>query len=239
MKQSIPVYLRVKANIQEKIHDGTYRKDMRLPSENALSTEWGISRMTVRRALDELTREGVLYRTRGSGTYVAANRFSQCDVMNFSEMVKMRGSVPETQVLEKVFICDDDIALAMHLPRNTVFYAVKRLRKADGEPVGIEHVFLPLQFCERPDRLDLNGSLYEGLKELYGWTVARQDIAITAQKPTAEEKEMLKIGKGEAVMKTEGVSLDGEGRTLLYEKNVYSGSSYIMHVSIKSRWIGS
>ena len=237
MKQSIPVYLRVKANIQEKIHDGTYRKDMRLPSENTLSAEWGISRMTVRRALDELTREGVLYRTRGSGTFVAANRFSQCDVMNFSEMVKMRGSVPETEVLEKVFVCEDDIALAMHLPRNTVFYTVKRLRKADGEPVGIEQVFLPLQFCERPDRLELSGSLYEGLKKLYGWSVARQDIAITAQRPTREEKEMLKLGKGEAVMRTEGVSLDSEGRTLLYEKNVYSGSSYIMHVSIKSRWI--
>ena len=160
MKQSIPVYLKVKESIEEKIHDGTYRKDMRLPSENTLSAEWGISRMTVRRALDELTREGVLYRTRGSGTFVAANRFSQCDVMNFSEMVKMRGSVPETEVLEKVFVCEDEIALAMHLPRNTVFYAVKRLRKADGEPVGIEQVFLPLQFCERPDRLELSGSLY-------------------------------------------------------------------------------
>ena len=132
MKQSIPVYLRVKANIQEKIHDGTYRKDMRLPSENTLSAEWGISRMTVRRALDELTREGVLYRTRGSGTFVAANRFSQCDVMNFSEMVKMRGSVPETEVLEKVFVCEDDIALAMHLPRNTVFTLLSACGRQTG-----------------------------------------------------------------------------------------------------------
>ncbi len=237
MRETVPVYLKLKDDINNKIHNGTYKKDTRLPSENALCKEWGISRMTVRRALDELTREGVLYRTRGSGTFVAANRFSQCDVMNFSEMVKMRGAVPATEVLEKTFVCDEDIALSLHLPKSSVFYKVARLRKADGIPVAVETVFLPLQFCDSPDRLDLTQSLYHGLKDLYGWTVSRQDLAITAQMPTKEEKEILSIGKGESILRTEGVSLDGEGRALFYEKCVYSGSSYVLHVSIKSRWV--
>ncbi len=237
MKENIAVYIKLKDDISTKIHSGVYKKDMRLPSENALCKEWGISRMTVRRALDELVREGLVYRTRGSGTFVAANRFSQCDIMNFSEMVKMCGAVPSTDVLEKSFVCDEDVALSLHIPKGSVFYKVCRLRKADGVPVGMETVFLPLQFCDRPDRLDLTDSLYKGLKNLYGWTVARQDLAITAQIPTKEEKALLCLGKDEGVLKTEGVSLDSEGRALLYERNIYSGSSYIMHVSIKSRWV--
>lgn len=235
--QNIPVYLKLKEAIKQKIQSGEYFKNMRLPSENSLSSEWGISRMTVRRALDELTREGLLYRTRGSGTFVAANRFSQCDIMSFSEMVKLRGAVPQTIVLEKTFVCDDEIALIMHLPKSSVFYKVKRLRIADNTLVGIENVFLPLQFCDSPDRLQLEGSLYEGLKNLYGWSVLRQDIAITAEIPTKEEKEILKLSKGEAVLRTEGVSLDDDGKPLLFERNTYSGKSYIMHVSIKSRWV--
>ena len=235
--QNIPVYLRLKDDIKQKIKSGEYYKNMRLPSENTLSNEWGISRMTVRRALDELTREGLLYKTRGSGTFVAANRFSQCDIMSFSEMVKIRGLVPKTIVLEKTFVCDDEIALTMHLPKSSVFYKVKRLRLADNTPVGIESVYLPLQYCDSPDRLELEGSLYEGLKHLYGWDILRQDIAITADIPTKEEKEILKLSKGEPVLKTEGISLEEEGKPLLFEKNVYSSNSYIMHVSIKSRWV--
>ncbi len=235
--QNIPVYLRLKDDIKQKIKNGEYYKNMRLPSENALSSEWGISRMTVRRALDELTREGLLYKTRGSGTFVAANRFSQRDIMSFSEMVKMRGSVPQTVVLEKTFVCDDEIALTMHLPKSSVFYKVKRLRLADNTPVGIENVFLPLQFCDSPDRLELEGSLYEGLKKLYGWNILRQDIGITADMPTKEEKEILKLSKGEAVLRCEGNSLEDDGKPLLYEKNVYSSNSYTMYVSIKSKWV--
>lgn len=235
--QSIPVYLKLKDEIKQKIKSGEYYKNMRLPSENTLSAEWGISRMTVRRALDELTREGLLYKTRGSGTYVAANRFSQCDIMSFTEMVKLRGLVPKTVVLEKTFVCDDEISLVMHLPKSSVFYKVKRLRLADNTPVGIENVYLPLQFCDSPDRLELDGSLYDGLKKLYGWNILRQDIAIIADMPTKEEKDILKLSKGEAVLRTEGKSLEEEGKPLLYERNTYSSNSYIMRVSIKSRWV--
>lgn len=237
MKQNVPIYLQLKEDIKNKIVQGIYRKDMRLPSENALSSELGISRMTVRRALEELTREGILYRTRGSGTFVAANKFSQCDIMSFSEMVKQVGATPKSVILEKKFACDEEIASAMHLPKGSVFYIVKRLRIADNNPIGIENVFLPLQFCSSPDKLVLEGSLYEELKNKYGWTVASQDIAITAELPSIDEKEILGISKGEAVLKTEGVSLDDESRPILYERNIYSGKSYIMHVSIKSRWV--
>lgn len=235
--QNIPVYLKLKDDIKQKIKKGEYYKNMRLPSENMLSAEWGISRMTVRRALDELTREGLLYKTRGSGTFVAANRFSQCDIMSFTEMVKQCGLVPKTVVLEKTFVCDDEIAQFMHLPKSSVFYKVKRLRLADNTPVGIENVYLPLQYCDSPDRLELDESLYVGLKKLYGWNILKQDIAITADMPTKEEKDILKLSKGEAVLKTEGVSLEEEGKPLLYEKNTYSSNSYIMRVSIKSRWV--
>ena len=236
MNKNVPVYIKIKEDIKRKINEGIYKKNMRLPSENLLSEELNVSRMTVRRALDELSREGLLYRTRGSGTFVASNRFSQCDIMSFSEMVKQKGALPTSKILEKTFICDDDISLAMHLPKSSVFFMVKRLRLADNVPVGIENVYLPLQYCSSPDKLNLKNSLYDELKELYGWTITQQDISITAEIPTKEEKEILDLLKGEAVLKTEGVSLDDENKPILYEKNTYSGKDYIMHVSVKSRW---
>lgn len=237
MNKEIPLYIKIKENIKEKIKNGTYQKNMRLPSENVMSKELAISRMTVRRALDELTREGLLFRTRGSGTYVAANRFSQCDIMSFSEMVKKHGSIPESEILEKSFICDDEVSNAMHLPKSSVFFVIKRLRLADKVPVAIENVFLPLQYCISPDKILLEGSLYEELKRLYGLSVVKQDIAIIADIPTKEEKELLRLTKSDVVLKTNGISLDDENRPILYEKNIYSGKSYIMQVSVKSRWV--
>jgi len=131
-------------------------------------------------------------------------------------MVKLRGAVPQTKVLENSFVCDDDIATALHLPKSSVFYKVKRLRIANNTPVGIETVFLPLQFCDSPDRLELDKSLYDGLKQLYGWSVFRQNVAITADMPTKDEIEFLNLSKGEAVLRTEGISLDDDNKPFLY-----------------------
>ncbi len=225
----------LKDDILEKIKSGQYKRGQKIPSEEKLAKTWHISRMTVRRALDELAREGVLYKTKGSGTFVESSRVLQQDVMNFSKIAELKGVKASTVVLKKEFMCRDDIARALHLPKGTVFYSFARLRKIDDVPIGIENVFLPIQIYLQPDRIDLTASLYENLKNLYGVEVSRQDISVTAKKPTADESRLLALKKNDAVLKTSGVSLDSQGSPLFYEENTYSGESYIMHVSIKSR----
>src|SRR6476620_7069110 len=111
-----------------------------IPSERQLSVDLGVSRLTVRAALDELVREGYLVRRRGAGTFVAEPKVAKgMDVSSFSDDMRARGLTPASRTL------DLDVAPAgarmgrlLHVSPSEPVVSVKRLRLADGEPMAIE-----------------------------------------------------------------------------------------------------
>ena len=160
-----PLIKQVQQGLREKIASGAWRPDHRIPSERELAEALGISRVTVRLALNELVAEGLLQRRPGKGTYVKAPPLEQPlgRFYSFTEEMTRRGRRPRTIVRD----------FAPDLPGTEEFRAgvhrVTRLRLADEEPMMFETTHLPAALCPGLTRAKLESMpLYDLLRHTYG-----------------------------------------------------------------------
>src|ERR687888_1563245 len=111
-----------------------------IPSERRLSTELGVSRLTLRAALDELVREGYLVRRHGSGTYVGQPKIAQqLTLTSFSEDMRRRGMVPDSRTVELRRIhAGPQVGRALNVSPDARVFQIRRLRLAGGGPVALE-----------------------------------------------------------------------------------------------------
>src|SRR5947209_3037300 len=116
-----------------------------IPSERQLSVDLGVSRLTVRAALDTLAREGHLVRRRGSGTYVQQPKIAQeLTMTSFSEDMRRRGMVPGSRTLSLATeLAGARLGRLLHVSPSEKIPVIKRLRLADGETMAIETLHLP------------------------------------------------------------------------------------------------
>jgi GntR family transcriptional regulator len=223
----IPAYYQLKKLIAAKISAGEFRPNQLIPSERELGAALQISRMTVRQALNQLVNEGVLYREKGKGTFVAKLKIEQHNIMSFSEMVKNKGLIPATKVL---FFGKElpalDIAELLNLKKSEPLYHIRRLRLASETPIGIEAVFIPEKFCPNLERLDLTASLYQIIREAYSLTISYVDNEIESTGPSQEEQDLLDISAAIPVIRINGKSFIESGVNLLYERSVYRADEY-------------
>jgi len=232
----IPVYYQIKNYILEKITSDEWEKDKPIPSERELCELMKVSRMTVRQAIGELEKDGILYKIRGKGTFIAKSKIEQKNIMSFSELVKSKGIKPSTDILEfGKDIVNLDIAKAMGVDSETLFYKIKRLRKADGEPVAIEEVFVPMHYCPDIEKYDLTGSLYEILHDEYNYKIDEIILNIDAIMPSEYEQKFLKVDKNVPLLKAEGISITSLGKEIFYEISCYRSDKFSYKVSVYSR----
>ena len=138
-----------------------------IPSERQLSADLGVSRLTLRAALDDLAREGYVVRRRGSGTYVQLRKIAQeLTMTSFSEDMRRRGMEPGSRTLS----LDPELAGArlgrfLNVSPGAEIVVVKRLRLADGESMAIETLHVPTEVVPGVKPADLEGSFYELLRD--------------------------------------------------------------------------
>jgi len=165
MTKTIPAYQRIKNAILDNIHSGKWQAGNAISTEMALAEEFGVSRMTVNRALKELSEERVLERRQGSGTFVAQQQFNHTfvEVRNIAEDLKSANRDYEAQVVSKRAITADmlddelrrkfginEVAVidegsvpvnaSAHIDTSdeAVLYEVKIIHFADGQPIQFE-----------------------------------------------------------------------------------------------------
>src|SRR5436305_10152954 len=142
-----------------------------IPSERQLSVDLGVSRLTVRAALDTLAREGHLVRRRGSGTYVQQPKIAQeLTMTSFSEDMRRRGMVPGSRTVSlSRELAGARLGRSLQVSPGEKILVIKRLRLADGETMAIETLHLPEALVPGLEPRDLdNGPLYELLNGRYG-----------------------------------------------------------------------
>jgi GntR family transcriptional regulator len=232
-KSPIPVYYQLKNIISKMIADGEYTEGSLIPSERELGDTLGISRMTVRQALNSLVNEGFLYREKGRGTFVARTKIEQKNIMSFSEIVAGRGMKPSAKLLyfEKEEP-GDEIRGILELKEGHFVYNIKRLRLANNTPVGIEQAFIPEIHCPGLEKFDLTQSLYRLIREEYRHSISYVDNVIQAARPTKEEKDLLAISSRTPVLSDACVSFTGSGVKLLYERLVYRSDEYKFNIRV-------
>lgn len=172
-----------------------------LPSERELCDRFGVSRMTVRQAVDALVVDGVLERVHGRGMFVARSKVDlQVRLTSFSEEMRRRGMAPSVEHLRaEVVPADTRIAAALEIDPADPVVHLHQLRFADGEPMSVQHcwlaeVLVPNIVDPPPD------SLYAEL-DRRGLLPAWGEDTVEAGEADAEEAELLGIGKGRAVLR--------------------------------------
>lgn len=237
-RSPIPAYFQLKKYIIDCISSGEWKKDKPIPSERELALFAKVSRMTVRQAINELVNEGILYRIKGKGTFITKNKIEQKNIMSFSKMVKSKGMIPKTEILE--FDLNGyypDIAELMGLESKTEFYRIKRLRKAGDLPMAIEEVFIPAENCRDIQKFDLTGSLYDILHQQYQIKISRMDVNIEAVLPDTHQQELLSIGSDVPLLKVCGNTIADIGIELFHEISFYRSDKLSFKVSIFDRKI--
>jgi GntR family transcriptional regulator len=200
-----------------------------IPSERRLCVQLGVSRLTVRAALDELVNEGYLTRRHGSGTYVSQPKIAlPLTLTSFSEDMRRRGMVPGSRTLELV-TGSAGARLGRHLrlsPEEPVV-RVRRLRLADGEPMALEVLHVPAAMVPGLAQKDLeNASFYELLQNRYGIAIVSGTQTIEPTVTNEEESEALGVPLHSPAFLFERTTLAQGGRPVEFVRSFYRGDRY-------------
>jgi GntR family transcriptional regulator len=208
-----------------------------IPSERQLSADLGVSRLTVRAALDELSREGYLVRRRGSGTYVQQPKISQeLTMTSFSEDMRRRGMTPDSRTVSMSTIhAGARLGRFLQVSPSEPIVVIRRLRLADGVPMAIETLHIPEALVPGLTPKALEGSFYELMSDRYGIAIASGTQAIEPTVTNEEESAALGVPLHSPAFLFERTSRDERDRTVEFVQSVYRGDRYRIVTELKRR----
>jgi GntR family transcriptional regulator len=208
-----------------------------IPSERQLSADLGVSRLTVRAALDDLAREGYVVRRRGSGTYVQQPKIAQeLTITSFSDDMRRRGMRPGSRTLSmNTILAGARLGRFLNVSPSEQIVVVKRLRLADGETMAIETLHIPLALVPDLTPKALEGSFYELLRDRYGVMIVEGTQAIEPTVTNEEESEALGVPLHSPAFLFERTSRDDAGQTVEFVQSVYRGDRYRIVTELSRR----
>ncbi len=220
-------FAQIKKHILANIESGIWRENDLVPSENKLAETFSVSRMTARRALEELSQQGILIRTRGSGTYVASlkGQGSMFEIRDIADEIKDRGHDYSAVLIELDEIeAIPPIAIALGVEMgSTVFHSVI-VHNDNGKPVQVEERFVNKQLVPEYLQQDFNlSSPHEYLSNVAPLTEARHTIE--AVSPTEQVCEWLQLYNEEPCLQLIRRTSSKQG-VVCFARIIYPGSSY-------------
>jgi GntR family transcriptional regulator len=224
-----PLYQQLKRALRDAIEDNRLAEEDALPPERELAEEFGISRITVRKALDALVVEGLLTRRQGAGTFVATRGETRVEknfskLSSFSEDMLSRGRKPESVWLSRsAGTVTPEESLTLGLSPGSRVYRFNRIRYADGEPMALEYSTVA-GFC-LPSEAAVGESLYEALS-LSNMRPVRALQRLRAILFTGERAKLLGIDDGAPGLLIERRSFLKDGRPVEVTKSYYRGDAY-------------
>jgi GntR family transcriptional regulator len=200
-----------------------------IPPERRLAVDLGVSRPTLRAAIEELVREGLLLRRHGSGTYVAEPKIAlPLTMTSFSEDMRQRGMRPDSRVLSFTEeSAGARIGARLRISPVDSTWAIRRLRLADEETMAIEFLHVPTKIAPTLTRRDLEGhSFYDLLAQRHGITVAAGTQTIEPTVTDEEEAEMLGVPVHSPAFLFERTSTSDTGEVVEFVRSIYRGDRY-------------
>lgn len=224
---TVPLYLQLAEELQDAIQSGSLAPGGRLDSELDIATDLGVSRPTVRRAIQELVDRGLLVRRRGVGTQVVAGPAETGSrLLSLYDDLSRDRKRPGTQVLSSTTLpATADMAHRLRVQPGSPVVRLYRLRSADGVPLALLENFLPATVAELSLTALRSASLYAVLRGS-GVTVkvARQKIG--ARVATDEESRLLGRPPAETVLTVDRLAFDDSGRPVEWGRHTYRPDRY-------------
>jgi len=229
----IPMYFQIATRIEGAILSGALPPGSRLENEVALGERLGLSRPTVRRAIQDLVDKGLLVRRRGIGTQVVHGQVTRkVELTSLYEDLAGDNRAPTTELLILDIVkADSRIASTLGVDSQSPVLHVKRVRCADGVPLAILENFLPEEFVNlTAEDLQQHG-LYQILRGRgVAIRVARQNIG--ARRATAAESTLLEIDKNGPVLTMDRTAYDNSGRAIEFGHHSYRPDLYSFEITL-------
>jgi GntR family transcriptional regulator len=200
-----------------------------IPSERQLCLDLGVSRLTVRAALEGLVREGYLVRRRGAGTFVAEPKVAKgMEISSFSDDMNGRGLTPGSKTLSlEVMPAGARLGRIFHVSPGEPIVSARRLRLADGEPMAIEVLHVRASFVPDLSAADLEQhSFYALLTDRYGVEIAGGTQTVEPTVTNEEESQALGVPLHSPALFFERVTRTAEGAVVEFTNSTYRGDRY-------------
>src|ERR1700720_4549847 len=222
-----PLYARVETVLAGEITDGDLKVGDQLPTEDSLIARFEVSRITVRRAIQNLVSRGLVEIRRGKGTFVAAPRITQelTELTGFVEDMHALGRKPAARVLgNEIVTADATVASQLALTKGERVVRIRRVRLADGIPLSFDETYLPLQICKKIMTNNLRGEpIFSLLERKYDVPLIEAEYKLDAVAAEPDVAAALKVKQRSPIFRIERTSYSAGGRPVDYERLHYRG----------------
>jgi GntR family transcriptional regulator len=226
-ESALPLYTQVKEALMRQIRNGTYKSHQVLPAERELVDTFGVSRITVRRALSDLVNEGLLYRKVGKGTFVASAPIVETltELVGHIEELQRRNLNPEVTVVEFAYVTTpDEAAMSLGDPEEVLF--CRRLVKVEGSPLMVLDICVPADLGVVVDPELLKRVPINRLLEAQGFFPVAGEQRVASRGARESEAVLFQVPAGTPILEVLRTEWMVTNRGLLWSRAVYLGDRY-------------
>ena len=224
---SAPLYARVEDVLATDIAEGTLSPGIRLPAEQSLIERFAVSRTTIRQAIQNLIRRGLIEIRRGTGTFVAQPKISQelTELTGFVEDMQALGRHASARLLDQQVVpANESVARQLALAVGTLVVRIQRVRLADKIPLSFDETYLPREIGEKIVENDLEAEpIFSLLEQKYNTPLVEAEYRLEAVSADAAVARALGISIGSPVFLIERTSYSTGQRPIDHEKLYYRG----------------
>lgn len=225
--------------MREQLKRSTWGPNQRIPSENELAQQYGLSRMTVRSVITELVRDGLLYRVQGKGTFVAPEKLdvNAAGFSNFREQVLAKGHNCETTIISCETVKSTSyLRSCLGLPESErELFHVYRLTSVDGEPTCIRKAFITMDAARFVTAQRLETIPLFSQMEYNGYKTVRIEENIRTDFPTDSDSKLMGIGKWHPLLIVSDIHKGSNGRPFVLNEYAFRGEKVTVNVEFQDR----
>ncbi|NEE03412.1 GntR family transcriptional regulator [Phytoactinopolyspora halotolerans] len=223
----VPLYFQVAQHLEQLIETGVYPPGTRLDNEILLADQLGLSRPTMRRAIEYLVDRGLLVRKRGVGTQVVQPKVRRpVELSSLFDDLRASGREPRTEVLRfDIEAPSENVAEKLGVPTDSEVYVIERLRYTGDEPLSIMHNYIPREQLPLSREALAEQGLYDLIRAAgISLKIATQSIGGRAAR--AAEARLLDEKAGAPLLTMNRIAYDDAGRAIEYGSHIYRASRY-------------
>lgn len=224
-----PVYIKIHNQIKRDIEAGIWKVGDRIPSERALSGQFGVSRMTLRQALQTLVDEGILERRIGAGTYVARQKVQEkmSGTTSFSEIMRSQGKFPSSQTISYRTLSPSlSEQERLQLSETDKVVRMERIRLADRVPISFEVTTIPAYLVKDFSHAEVTDSFYATMAQKGHYEIGHAKQTVTATLASENIADYLNIKRGDAILRLRQITYLKDGRPFEYVRTQYAAERF-------------
>lgn len=228
-RKRVPQYKIIEKDLRDSISIGQYKPGDMIPAEIELASSYGVSRVTVRKALDHLTAQGLLQRAAGVGTFVKSQVIKEKvpQLLGFTDEITQMGMEPSTKVLAFELIkVPKQLYQILQLDKDEMVYYIQRVRYANGTPFILEISYMSTRLYPDISYKILNGSKYHYVEDTLGLKIAYNEHTVTPVMPSSELMDLFGLDENQPIIKVDNTTHLENGQILDFTEQFYNSPKY-------------